>query len=61
MRKVQKDEGEGIGMSKTLPCEKWVKDAGTVAQIGSSKDVFHFVNFSERSSETKHILWDSRK
>ena len=31
MRKVQKDEGKGVGMSKTLACEKWVKDATVLA------------------------------
>lgn len=41
IRKVQKGEMEGVGMVRTLVCEKRVKDHGTVAQIGSSKDKFH--------------------
>lgn len=60
-RKVQKEEMERVEMGETEVREKWVKDPGTLAQIRSSKDIIHWVHFSEGSPGTERIPWDSRE
>lgn len=51
MRKVQKGEIEGIGMGKTLACEKWVKDPDT----GSDRKLKRCVSLS---SLLRKEFWD---